>query len=215
MVTATPLTSGLLDATSLLHSFGGWALLGIAVVVFIESGVLFPFLPGDSLLVTAAILGPVLGLSPWLVALVASAAAVAGDQVGYTIGRRFGRRLFTPDARVLKTSHLAEAESFFRRYGPLALVLGRFVPVVRTYVPLAAGVSDLHYPRFARWNALGGTLWACSMVFIGVALGHVPLVRDHIDVLAVVIVLVSVVPVAISAYVKWRRARVAVVEAAR
>ncbi|WP_066910564.1 DedA family protein [Millisia brevis] len=208
MYTALALTAASanpLDPTALLHSFGSWALAGIAVVVFIESGVLFPFLPGDSLLVTAAILAPALGLSSPTIAIVATLAAIAGDQVGYTLGRRFGRRLFTPDARVLKTSRLEEAERFFERYGPAALVLGRFVPVVRTYVPLAAGTAGLHYPRFLMWNALGGSLWACGMVAAGVFLGGIPLVANHIDVLMIVIVAVSVLPIVINILLRRRR----------
>ena len=207
MLTTPLAASGLLDPAGLLHSFGPWALLGVAVVVFIESGVLFPFLPGDSLLVTAAIIGPSLGLSPWAVAVVAAVAAVAGDQAGYTLGRRFGRRLFTPDARVLRTSRLEEAERFFHRYGPVALVLGRFVPVVRTYVPLAAGVAALSYRWFVGWNVLGGVLWAFGLTLVGVLLGDVPLVAGHVDVLAIVLVALSVVPIAISAWLRWRRAR--------
>ena len=131
------------------------SLPGIAVLIFIESGVLFPFLPGDSLLVTAAITSAALGIAPWQVAVVASIAAVAGDQVGYWIGRRFGRRLFRDGARVLTTARLDEAEAFFTRWGGLSLVLGRFVPVVRTYVPLAAGTADMHYRRFILWNIVG------------------------------------------------------------
>ena len=126
----------LLDAEVLLHQFGPWALIGIALIVFIESGVLFPFLPGDSLLVTAAALHAQLGLALWQVTLVACVAAIAGDQVGFWLGHKFGRRLFKDDARILRTDRLATAEAFFNRRSPLALVIGRFVPIVRTYVPL-------------------------------------------------------------------------------
>jgi hypothetical protein len=105
------------DVGTLLEALGPWVLAGIAVIVFIESGVLFPFLPGDSLLVTAAILAPQLHVSRWLIWAVAFVAAVAGDQVGYWLGRRFGRRLFKPDARVLKTEYLNRAEEFFDHYG--------------------------------------------------------------------------------------------------
>jgi membrane-associated protein len=185
-----------LDPDTLLHAFGPWVLLGIAVIVFIESGVLFPFLPGDSLIVTAAILAPSLGLSPW---------AIAGDQVGYTIGRHVGRRLFKPDARVLRTSRLEEAERFFDHYGAPALVLGRFVPVVRTYVPLAAGTATLHCPRFLRWNALGGVAWAAGLTLIGVLLGGLPFIANNIDTLMIVIVIVSILPIAIGALHRRRK----------
>lgn len=196
-----------LDAASILHAFGPWVLVGIGVLVFIESGVLFPFLPGDSLLVTAAIISATLGIEPWQIIVVAFVAAAAGDQVGYWLGRRFGRRLFRDDARFLKTRHLDEAESFFARFGGLSLVLGRFVPIVRTYVPLAAGTADMHYPRFLRWNLVGALGWTVVMTMVGVLLGGIPFVADHIDALAIVIVVVSVAPIVVTALVRRHSAR--------
>ncbi len=197
----------LFDAASLLHSFGPWLLIGVAVVVFIESGVLFPFLPGDSLLVTAGILAPQLRFPAWQIAVVAVMAALAGDQVGFWLGRRFGRRLFRPGAKVLKLEFLERAESFFAHYGGLSLVLGRFVPLVRTYVPLTAGMAGMKYRRFLAWNSIGGFVWAVSMVSAGVLFGTIPLVADHIDVVMIGIVVVSLVPVALTA---WHRARTTV-----
>jgi membrane-associated protein len=192
-----PLAVHLFDAGSVLHAFGPSVLAGIAVLIFIESGVLFPFLPGDSLLVTAAITSAALGIAPWQVAVVASIAAVAGDQVGYWIGRRFGRRLFRASARVLTTARLDEAEAFFTRWGGLSLVLGRFVPVVRTYVPLAAGTADMHYRRFILWNVVGAVGWACGLTVVGVLLGGIPFVAHNIDVLMIVVVIVSILPILI------------------
>lgn len=192
-----PLAVHLFDAGSVLHAFGPAVLAGIAVLIFIESGVLFPFLPGDSLLVTAAITSAALGIAPWQVAVVASIAAVAGDQVGYWIGRRFGRRLFRAGARVLTTARLDEAEAFFTRWGGLSLVLGRFVPVVRTYVPLAAGTADMHYRRFILWNIVGAVGWACGLTVVGVLLGGIPFVAHNIDVLMIVVVIVSILPILI------------------
>ncbi|MFA0850498.1 DedA family protein [Curtobacterium sp. WHRI 8282] len=192
-----PLAVHLFDAGSVLHAFGPAVLSGIAVLIFIESGVLFPFLPGDSLLVTAAITSAALGIAPWQVAVVASIAAVAGDQVGYWIGRRFGRRLFRAGAQVLTTARLDEAEAFFTRWGGLSLVLGRFVPVVRTYVPLAAGTADMHYRRFILWNVVGAVGWACGLTVVGVLLGGIPFVAHNIDVLMIVVVIVSILPILI------------------
>lgn len=193
------------DAASVLQAFGPFVLAGIALLVFIESGVLFPFLPGDSLLVTAAILSGPLGIAPWQVALVASIAALAGDQVGFWLGRRFGRRLFRDDARLLTTARLAEAEAFFARWGGLSLVVGRFVPIVRTYVPLVAGAAYMPYRRFLIWNAVGAVGWSCAMTLVGVLLGGIPFIAHNIDVLVIVIVAVSVLPVVIAA-VRRRRA---------
>jgi membrane-associated protein len=202
-----PLAVHLFDAGSVLHAFGPYVLAGIAVLIFIESGVLFPFLPGDSLLVTAAITSAALGIAPWQVAVVASVAAVAGDQVGYWIGRRFGRRLFRDTARLLTTARLDGAEAFFTRWGGLSLVLGRFVPVVRTYVPLAAGTADMHYRRFILWNVVGAVSWACGLTAVGVLLGGIPFVAHNIDVLMIVIVIVSILPILIGAIRKHRSSR--------
>nr|WP_252728460.1 DedA family protein [Curtobacterium sp. WW7] len=168
-------------------------------MIFIESGVLFPFLPGDSLLVTAAITSSALGITPWQVALVASLAAIAGDQVGYWLGKRFGRRLFRDEARLLTTARLGEAEAFFTRWGGLSLILGRFVPVVRTYVPLAAGTAQMHYRRFLLFNVTGAVAWAAGLTAVGVLLGGIPIVAHNIDVLMIVIIVVSVLPIVIGA----------------
>jgi len=192
---ATSVASGLsVSPEHLLHALGPWALAGIAVMIFIESGVLFPFLPGDSLILTAVLLRAPLGLSPWAIAVVALLAAVAGDQTGYWLGHRFGRRFFTDDARVLTTARLAEAERFFDRYGPVSLVLARFVPIVRTYVPLVAGTARLRYRRFLVWNVTGALLWVVGLTFVALLLGGIPFVAKNIDLLAIVVVVVSVLP---------------------
>lgn len=204
---SVPTSFVLLDATSMLQGFGPWVLLGVAVVIFIESGVLFPFLPGDSLLVTAAILAPELGVPVWLIALVALAAAIAGDQTGFWLGHRFGRRFFKDDARVLTTARLDEASSFFNRYGGLSLVLGRFVPFVRTYVPLAAGVAGMRYRSFVGWNVLGAVAWVGSMTLVGVLLGGIPGIAHRIDAIMLVIVGISVLPVAVGMIKRYLAAK--------
>ena len=196
----TALSAGLsISPGPLLHSLGPWALVGIAIMVFIESGVLFPFLPGDSLILTAVLLHTQLGLSPVAIGAVAFMAAVAGDQAGYWLGHRYGRRFFTPDARVLTTARLAEAERFFERYGPVSLVLARFVPIVRTYVPLVAGTARLRYRRFVVWNVTGALLWVAGLSAVALLLGGIPFVTRNIDLLAVVVVAVSLIPIASAA----------------
>lgn len=187
----------LMDAGSLLQSFGPYILLGVAVVIFIESGVLFPFLPGDSLLVTAAILRHQLDINAWLLFVVATVAAFAGDQVGFYLGRRFGHKLFKDDARVLRTEHLDSAQDFFQRHGPVALVLGRFVPIVRTFVPFAVGTAEMGYSSFLRWNILGGVGWVGSMLLVGVLLGGIPGIAHSIDIIMLIVVAISVLPMII------------------
>lgn len=197
----------MIDVGALLTGLGPWALGGIAVIVFIESGVLFPFLPGDSLLVTAGLLHERLGLTVPLIAAVAFVAAVAGDQVGYVLGRSFGARLFKEDARVLKLQHLHETEAFFLKYGGRALVLGRFVPIVRTYVPLAAGTARYPYRRFVPWNVAGALLWAVGVTVLGSTLGGIPAIANNLEVLLAVVVVISVLPVLIGAMRKRQQAR--------
>ncbi|QGF23831.1 DedA family protein [Raineyella fluvialis] len=194
---AVPGLHFLSDPAALLQQLGPWALVGIALMVFIESGLLFPFLPGDSLLFTAALLLTPLGLNFWVLILVAFVAAFLGDQVGYFLGSRFGRGLFKDDARVLKTEHLVRAEEFFHKYGGRSLVLARFVPVVRTYVPLVAGMVRHPYSHFIGWNALGGALWVAIMTTAGYFLGDFPPVRNHVDLIAIIIVFVSLLPMGI------------------
>ncbi|MFD1721279.1 DedA family protein [Amnibacterium endophyticum] len=196
-----------MDVQALLEGVGPWALAVIALFVFIESGLLFPFLPGDSLLVTAGLAHQQLGLSVAVIALVGFVAAVAGDQVGYLLGDRFGARLFKDDARVLKTSRLRETEAFFEKYGGRALVLGRFVPIIRTYVPLAAGSARYPYRRFLPWNALGAFLWAVGVTVVGSFLGGLPFIANNIDVLLAAVVVVSVLPIVIDQLIKRARRR--------
>ncbi|GGI42356.1 hypothetical protein GCM10010988_38620 [Cnuibacter physcomitrellae] len=140
-------SGGLLDPSGLLVGAGPWALAVVAAMIFIETGLLFPFLPGDSLIFTAALLSTQLGLPLWAVVGTAAVAAILGDSVGYGIGHRFGRRLFRPDARVLKLRYLERADAFFAKYGPHSLVLARFVRVVRTFIPPVVGASWMHYRR--------------------------------------------------------------------
>ncbi|MCH6471003.1 DedA family protein [Sinomonas terrae] len=194
-----------MDPTSLLVGAGPWVLGVVALIVFVESGLLFPFLPGDSLLFTVGLLHAQLGLSLPVLILVVAVAAIAGDQAGYMLGKAVGRRWFKEDAKILKLSHLESAESFFSRYGGRALVLARFVPIVRTYTPLVAGAAKYPYRKFIGWNVLGAVAWAVSVTLVGVWLGHVEFIKNNIDVLSVLIVVVSVVPIGIEA-LRHRRA---------
>jgi membrane-associated protein len=204
----------LLDPAALLQGLGPAALGVIAVIVFIESGVLFPFLPGDSLLFTAGLLHQQLQLSLPVLIGVVTAAAVAGDQAGYMIGRKFGRRWFKDDAKVLKTAHLAKTEDFFRRHGGAAIVLARFAPVVRTFAPLSAGIARYDYRAFALWNITGAAAWAASVTLLGTWLGHFEIVAKNIDLIAVIMVLVSVLPWGIELLKHRRKNRDAATEKA-
>ena len=200
-MTHTPLALGpsFLNPEQLISTFG---LLGIMAVVFAESGLLIGFfLPGDSLLFTTGLLiagGTYLNLPLWLVCLLISVAAIAGDQVGYLFGKRVGPTLFRrPDARLFKQGNLTKARGFFDRYGARSIVLARFVPVVRTFTPIVAGASHMHYRTFLIYNVIGGVLWGSGVTVLGFLLGQVAFVRDHIELILIAIVVVSVLPIAI------------------
>ncbi|KUL25603.1 DedA family protein [Actinoplanes awajinensis] len=188
-----------LDPETLISTFG---VLGILTLVFAESGVLLGFfLPGDSLLFTAGLLASqhtVLRLPLWQLCLLITAAAVAGDQVGYATGRRLGPPLFRRrDRRLFRQENLRRAREFSRRYGPQALVLARFVPVVRTFTPIVAGTLHMRYRTFTIFNVVGGALWGSGVTVLGYLLGQVPLVRGHIELILVAIVVVSTVPIVV------------------
>ena len=183
------------DPESLLVAMGPWVLWGTMLIVLIESGVLFPVLPGESLLFTAGLLHDRLGLHlPTLIIMVVVAAFI-GAQIGDFLGAKWGRKLFKPDARVLKTEHLEKAEHYFRDYGGRSLVIGRFIPFVRTFIPLAAGIARYPYSKFLVFNTLGALLWGAGFIIVGSLLGNVPFVHDNLTLILGVIILVSVLPV--------------------
>lgn len=182
------------DPESLLLAMGPWVLWGTLAIVLVESGVLFPVLPGDSLLFTAGLLHDRLGLHlPTLIVLTFIAAFI-GAQIGYWLGAQFGRRLFSDTARFLKTEHLDKAEHYFENYGGRSLVIGRFIPFVRTFIPLAAGIARYPYPKFLLFNSLGSLLWGAGITWLGSVLGGVQFVHDHLSLIILAIVAVSLVP---------------------
>ncbi|MSS84453.1 DedA family protein [Actinomycetaceae bacterium WB03_NA08] len=193
------------DPEQLLIAMGPWVLVGVAIIVFVESGVLFPVLPGDSLIFAAGLLHTQLGINMWVLIITILVTAFLGAQVGYWIGRRWGRRLFKPDARILKTQYLDQAEKFFARYGGRALVLGRFVPFVRTFVPLAAGAARLPYGKFLFFNTLGALVWGAGITWAGAALGGIDFVHDNLEIIVILIVLVSVIPMVVEYVLHKRR----------
>ncbi|MDP9464229.1 MAG: VTT domain-containing protein [Actinomycetota bacterium] len=188
---------------------GGLALA--AAIVFAESGLLVGFfLPGDSLLFIAGFLSSAAGgnLLPALpiTAGVIFVAAVAGDQGGYLFGRKVGPALFDrPKSRLFNPPNLAKAHSFFERRGPFAIVLARFVPIVRTFTPIVAGVAEMRYRTFVTYNVVGGFLWGIGITTLGYFLGEIDVVKDNLEIAAVVIVALSLLPVAIE-FIRHRRA---------
>lgn len=197
-----------LDPNTLVDTFG---LLGILVVVFAECGLLIGFfLPGDSLLFTAGLLVKQGTMSQpiWLVCLLITVAAVAGNQVGYMIGRKAGPAVFSrPDSRLFKQEYVDKSYAFFDKYGARAIVLARFVPIVRTFITVTAGVGKMDYRTYLTYTVIGGVLWGTGVTLLGYALGSVAFVADHIELILIGIVAVSLVPVAVELLRARSRAR--------
>jgi membrane-associated protein len=186
----------MLDANHLVSAFG---LVGVLAIVFAESGLLIGFfLPGDSVLFTAGLLisqHQVVHQPLWLVCLLIAAASIAGNEVGYLFGRKAGPALFRrPDSRLFKQEYVTKAGDFFERHGARALVLARFIPIVRTFTPILAGVSGMAHRSFTLFNVVGGVLWGAGVTVAGYFLGQIGFIRDHVDVVLVLIVVVSVLP---------------------
>jgi membrane-associated protein len=186
----------MLDPEHLLETFGT---IGLFLIIFAESGLLIGFfLPGDSLLFTAGLLSST-GDMPALpiLLLVTFVAAVLGDQIGYLFGAKVGPSLFRrPDSRLFKQEYVEKAQSYFDDHGPKTIVLARFVPIVRTFAPIVAGVGRMHYRTFVSYNLIGGLLWAVGVTSLGYILGEsVPNIDKYLLPAIVVIVLISLVPV--------------------
>jgi membrane-associated protein len=187
--------------TPYLTALGSTGLLVVMVVVFAETGLLVGFfLPGDSLLFTAGVLtsAGALHLPFWLVALGVLIAACAGDQVGYLLGRRLGPRVFNrPDSRLFARANAERAQAFFARHGPKAVVLARFVPVIRTFAPMVAGVGLMPYRRFLVYNVAGALAWGLGLLTAGYFLGGIPFVAAHVELIVLGVVALSLVPAAV------------------
>jgi membrane-associated protein len=195
-VSTLSLSGSLLDSRHLIEAFG---LLGLVVIVFAECGLLVGFfLPGDTLLFTAGVLVSTgtLSIPLWVVILVLFAAAVAGNECGYAIGYRTGPVVFRrPEGRFFRQEHVGRARAFFDRYGVGALVLGRFVPVVRTFITVMAGVSRMPHRVYLLCNLASAALWAGGVTLLGYFLGHVAFIADHVELLVIGGVLVAALPI--------------------
>ena len=201
-----------LDATFIIKAFvgwiGPWAILGVMLVIFAETGLLIGFfLPGDSLLFTLGMFVAIGETNPaegvpvpiWVAAPLVWLAAVAGNQTGYLIGRKAGPAIFNkPDSRLFKQEYVDRTSEFFERHGGKAVTLAQFVPIVRTFTPVIAGVGKMNYRHFITFNILGATFWAFGITWLGYFLGTITWIQDNIDAMILVIVFISVAPMLIS-----------------
>lgn len=169
----------------------------VLVIVFIETGLLFPLLPGDSLLFTGGLLAaqPNPPVSIWVLLPAVTFIAFAGDQCGYWIGRAIGPALFSKeDTRFFKKSYVTETHEFFEKHGPKTIILARFVPIVRTFMPVLAGVSQMSYRRYIAFDIVGAVAWGGGVTVLGYFLGNVAFIRDHVEGIFLLIVFVSILP---------------------
>ncbi|KAA0114370.1 VTT domain-containing protein [Mycolicibacterium sp. P9-22] len=208
-----------MDPINLLSYFGTWALVGLLVVVFVESGVLFPILPGDSLLFVAGMLAAGIQTASaegnvastdfqlWQLLVFIPIAAILGAQLGYWIGRNVGTAMFKPNARFLKQKYLDEAHVFFEQRGPFAIVIARFVPIVRTLAPITAGAAKMNYAVFTLYNAVGAIVWGVGLTLLGYWLGRFEIIQKLLEPIVIGIVLLSVLPIAIEWYKRRKAAK--------
>jgi membrane-associated protein len=180
----------------------------VALIIFVETGaVIMPFLPGDSLLFVAGAVTAIAGLNIHLFVVILICAAVAGDSMNYFIGSKLGLKAFEKkDSRVFKREYLERTQAFYEKYGAFSIVMGRFVPIVRTFVPFLAGVAQMKYRVFFIYNVVGGVLWISSLTYAGYMFGNIPWVQNNLTFIVIGIVIISVLPMVIKYLQERRRA---------
>lgn len=190
----------------LASSLGVWTYVALFAVIFVETGlVVMPFLPGDSLLFASGALAASTGsLNIILLFIVFSLAAVIGDSVNYSIGKRLGKKAYEINNRFIKREYLEKAQRFYHKHGGKAIILSRFVPIVRTFAPFIAGIGEMHYTTFLSYNIVGGLAWVSLFLWSGYLFGNVPFVKHNFEIVIVIIVLISVVPM-VYEYIKHKR----------
>jgi membrane-associated protein len=188
-----------LDPQQMIEGLGPWAMVGITAIIFAECGLLIGFfLPGDSLLFVAGLLiaSGFIDTNIWLACLVFTIAAIAGNIVGYWIGRKAGPAIFRrPDSRFFRQDYVVKTQHFFDHYGNRAIVMARFVPIVRTFITVMAGVGQMNRRSYLIYSTLGGILWATGVTLLGYFLGNIEFVANNIEVIALVIVAFSIIPI--------------------
>ena len=199
------LLTGAPDAIQEAIRWGGYGVL--VAVVFTETGLFVGlFLPGDSLLIVAGLVAAAGGLNIWALILLLSAAAIVGDNTGYAIGYRAGPRLFRREQSLLfNPKHLVRTRDFYARHGAKTIVIARFVPIIRTFAPVVAGIGQMEYRRFIFYNVAGGLGWVISLTCGGYLLGRtIPNIGSYVHIVAIVVIALSMVPI-VTEYVRMRR----------
>lgn len=184
----------------IIARYGAWTLAILFVIVFMETGfVVTPFLPGDSLIFAAATFAARGALDPVALFVLLSIAAVLGDTVNYWIGHRVGAKAYTGEVKWIKKEYMARTHAFFEKHGGKTIFLARFVPIVRTFAPFVAGVSQMPYGYFVRWNVIGGITWVAIFTLLGYFFGNIPFVQQNFELVIIAIVVISVLPAVVEA----------------
>ena len=183
----------------LTQTYGLWIYAILFLIVFCETGlVVTPFLPGDSLLFAAGTVAALGGMNVHMAAALLLAAAVIGDAANFAVGKYFGEKLFAkPDSRVFKREYLDKTHAFYEKYGGKTIILARFVPIVRTFAPFVAGMGNMHYGRFIRYNVIGALMWVGLLTYAGYFFGELPVVKNNFGLVVIGIIVVSVLPMAV------------------
>jgi len=180
----------------LVTNYGPWIYAILFTVIFCETGlVVMPFLPGDSLLFIAGAVAAGGGMDPVLLAGLLMAAAILGDSTNYIIGRTTGEKLFSnPNSKIFRRDYLQRTHDFYERHGGKTVTMARFLPILRTFAPFVAGIAHMHYPRFLGFSVAGSLLWVGGLVTLGYFFGNVPFIKQHLSLMVVGIIVLSLVP---------------------
>ncbi|MDI3501684.1 MAG: rane-associated protein [Thermoanaerobacter sp.] len=185
---------------SVIQTYGTYTYSILFFIIFLETGfVVTPFLPGDSLLFAAGTFAAIGSLNVFYVVILLASAAILGDTINYHIGKFVGEKIYEREnLRLIKREHLLEARDFYEKYGSITIVVGRFIPIIRTFVPFVAGIGQMRYFKFLFYNALGGTLWVLLFTLGGYYFGNLQIVRDHFGLVTIAIIVISLIPAIIS-----------------
>jgi membrane-associated protein len=196
------------SVAALATQYGHWIYAIMVLVIFAETGlVVFPFLPGDSILFISGTVVATADLNIHALVIVLLAAAILGDTVNYSVGHYIGPKVFErPDSRWFRKRHLQQTQAFYDKYGGITIIIGRFVPIIRTFAPFLAGVAGMSYRRFLAFNVIGAIGWITSLVYAGYLFGNIPWVKQNLSLIVIAIVVVSVIP-AVTTYLRERRSR--------
>ncbi|HAA81291.1 MAG TPA: DedA family protein [Thermoanaerobacter sp.] len=192
---------------SVIQTYGTYTYSILFFIIFFETGfVITPFLPGDSLLFAAGTFAAIGSLNVFYVVILLASAAILGDTINYHIGKFVGEKIYEREnLRLIKREHLLEARDFYEKYGSITIVVGRFIPIIRTFVPFVAGIGQMRYFKFLFYNALGGTLWVLLFTLGGYYFGNLQIVRDHFGLVTIAIIVISLIPAIISVLKRKKR----------